>query len=72
MKTKNGLTYVDFLDWGGDEPRRTQRDGQFWFKLLHLHRPDLADEIRATDLDPFYVDDRLEAFFAYVESHWDD
>jgi hypothetical protein len=42
------------------------RLGQTAFNVLYEVAPDLADEIRATELDPFYLDDRLPAFYQWV------
>jgi len=38
------------------------RLGQTWFNELYNINPELANEIRATELDPFYVDVNLPAF----------
>lgn len=48
----------------------TQRAGQAAFNVLHALRPDLSEQVRATDLDPFYQDDRLADFFEFVEKEW--
>lgn len=37
-------------------PTSTARPGQFFFNLLYEKYPDLANEIRGTDLDPFHQD----------------
>lgn len=51
--------------------RRTQRKGQIAMNLLSDVRPDLADKVRGTDLDPFYVDARLDDKFAkWLEENW--
>lgn len=47
---------------------RDFRAGQAAFNMLYVLRPDLADQIRGTDLDPFYQDERLPAFYAWLES----
>lgn len=47
-----------------------QRRGQFMFNLLVLIRPDLADQIRCTDEDPFYDNDRIPAMIAWLAEHW--
>ena len=47
-----------------------QRDGQAAFNFLHAIKPDIANQIRTTPLDPFYQDDRLDAFFRKVEELW--
>lgn len=46
------------------------RVGQTWFNVLDQQRPDLADKIRGTDLDPFHRDDRVGNFIAWVEENW--
>lgn len=43
------------------------RAGQAAFNVLGLVRPDLAERVRGTELDPFYRDDRLDAFFVWLE-----
>jgi len=46
------------------------RRGQTAYIVLRRRRPDLADEVWATLLDPFSQDERLEAFLSYIEEHW--
>ena len=41
------------------------RDGQAHYNTLALMHPGVADEV-TEDIDPFYVDDRLPAFLAFV------
>jgi hypothetical protein len=54
------------------------RTGQAAFNVLFIHRRDLSEQIRGTDIDPFYVRDRNFAreipaeFRKWVEAHWDD
>lgn len=43
-----------------------QRYGQAMFNALYETHPDIANEIRGTDVDPFYFDARLSAFWAFV------
>jgi len=38
------------------------REGQAYFNVLETHLPHLANKVRGTDLDPFYRDDRIDAF----------
>jgi hypothetical protein len=52
------------------QARRGQRPGQAHFNALYELRPDLADEIRGTDLDPFYNDTRIPEFLCWVVAHW--
>lgn len=48
------------------------RYGQAMFNHLLSIRPDLAEQIRGTEIDPFYkvspVD--MDGFFEFVESNW--
>jgi hypothetical protein len=47
-----------------------QRLGQAAFNFLHEIRPDIADEVCATQYDPFYDDDRLYVFHLKVQELW--
>ena len=38
------------------------RKGQAYFNYLYQLHPDVADEIRGTEYDPFYNDSRIEKF----------
>jgi hypothetical protein len=50
---------------------RNWREGQTAFNLLYILRPDLSEQIRGdVQLDPFYVDGKLPAFWAWVEQEW--
>jgi len=50
------------------------RIGQVLFNALYVVRPDLAEEIRATILDPFFADswedERIKNFLVFVENNW--
>lgn len=50
------------------------RYGQAMFNHLESVRPDLAQHIRGTDTDPFYVerlsDPRWDRFVEFIESEW--
>lgn len=43
-----------------------QRTGQAYFNALDETYAELADQIRGTDLDPFYNDVNLNSFFDYL------
>jgi hypothetical protein len=45
----------------------TWRAGQAAFNFLHDLNPELAEQIRGTQLDPFHLDDRLPEFYAWLE-----
>jgi hypothetical protein len=57
--------YKHFFDIGKypDEWRR----GQTAFNFVFDTYPDIANELRATEFDPFYNDSRLPAFWEQVE-----
>lgn len=42
------------------------RWGQALFNVLHSMRPELADEIRGTTMDPFHRDDMAPVFLGWV------
>ena len=62
--------YADYLARVNDEAERTARRGQRAFNVLRDMRPDLAERVRSTGVDPFYEDSRLPAFLAWVEANW--
>lgn len=46
------------------------RAGQHAFNVLYQLRPDLAEMVRASSFDPFYVDGRLPTFYEWVAKNW--
>jgi hypothetical protein len=42
------------------------RHGQTLFNALYGLRPDLADSVRGSGLDPFYQDAKVEGFLAWL------
>lgn len=46
------------------------RKGQTYFNVLWQERPDLSKKIRGTDLDCFYMDERIPAFLEWVRNNW--
>lgn len=65
------MTYAEYLESvmryrAGTNLRR----GQAAFNMLHDHRPDLAEMVQSTDLDPYYLDARLPAFYSFVGENW--
>jgi hypothetical protein len=58
------------VSFASDEARH-QRFGQWLFNHLHGVRPDIANALRGEwELDPFYSDQYVDAFVAYVEEMW--
>lgn len=53
-----------------------QRYGQALFNQLAEHRPDLAEQVRGTSIDPFYLcgpwnnPEKWDAFISFVETNW--
>jgi len=45
------------------------REGQYVFNLLYQHYPEVADAIRGTELDMFYVDARIEDFVRIIDNY---
>jgi hypothetical protein len=43
------------------------REGQIAFNRLYVLNPELAEQVRGTEADPFYDDSRLPAFHERVE-----
>ena len=46
------------------------RLGQAAYTTLAFLRSDLADQVVATSLDPFYLNERMPAFLDFVEEQW--
>lgn len=46
------------------------RSGQTYFNLLYRINPDLANSVRSSPIDPFYLDARIPAFLLYVGKNW--
>lgn len=53
--------------------RGGMRRGQHAWLLLQRVRPNLAQVVlKDANLDPFYRDELLPDFLAYIQAHWDD
>jgi hypothetical protein len=61
--------YVEIVAWT-DSLRANWRLGQTYFNVLYRIRPHLAEQVRATDLDPFFDDNRIPSFLAFIEANW--
>lgn len=53
-----------------DRIHHKQRSGQAAYNALWEARPDIADRVRGTKVDPFYEDRRLLAFWNFVQAEW--
>lgn len=47
-----------------------ERMGQFTFNLLHLCFRDIANEIRGTEFDPFYVDEKIPILLKHLRDNY--
>lgn len=47
-----------------------QRLGQLCFNLLYEVKPTLADIIRSSSIDPFFLDCRVGEFAIYIYKNW--
>lgn len=54
--------------------RLKEREGQALFNLVHIKRPDLAEKIRGTVIDPFQAvstaDKRYRACIEFLKGSW--
>lgn len=69
------MSYDDFTErlnrlWENEIIQISQRFGQLFFNLLNEVRPDIADKIRATDLDPFFSDEVQLETIQEVKNSW--
>ena len=55
---ETSLKMIDHPDW---------RIGQCFFNALAHVAPWVAEDIRGTSLDPFYIEDNLPHFFLYLK-----
>lgn len=54
--------FADFVNGFTGERSKHQRLGQWAFNLLQEIHPEIAEKIRGTDSDPFYVDAKVPDF----------
>ena len=64
------MTFAEFKAYADKRPSWSWRKGQTAFNALYEERPELANQVRGTDTDPFHIDARLPAFWAWVEQAW--
>lgn len=65
------MTFSEFLiqlDWYNAP--KGWRTGQYLFNVLYDHRPDLANQVRGSSLDPFHLDDRVSECLNWVAENW--
>lgn len=79
MTDVTNVTYDDYLEAVliGSMQFINWRNGQVAFNTLAQMRPDLAEQVRGSDFDPFYADqlprgyEKMVSFLAYLREHWD-
>lgn len=65
------MNYTEFVQKYARQLKESPlRDGQQLFTTLLLERPDLAEQIRGTEHDPFYDDNKITACWAYLAVRW--
>lgn len=62
------MTFDELVVYMGHYRARhpSQRAGQAYFNALHEKLPDIANEIRSTEDDPFYDDRLIKGFLTRV------
>jgi len=50
---------------------KEERLGQAYFNTLDFFYRELANEIRGTDLDPFYDSSKMIVFMQFLAENWD-
>lgn len=68
-KRRETVSYVTSLIAQAQNRPIDWREGQAAYNVLSKERPDLASQINGTDLDPFYDNERLPAFYDWVASN---
>jgi len=63
------MTFQDFLNTAKNVPVGL-RTGQHLYNTLAKVRPDIADVLMETGLDPFYDDNRVPAAIATIKANW--
>lgn len=64
------MTYENYIDAVQEayKANPSWRMGQTYFNVLMDAAPDLAEEIRGTDLDPFHRDEVLPSFTLWLQT----
>ena len=67
------MTFEEFSDLVNLSPKPEHlRPGQYAWGMLHTHNLDLGIQImQMRDVDPFYDDECLPAFWDWLKENWD-
>lgn len=62
------MTFAEYITGAADyrDANPSQRTGQAFFNYLNERSPELAAKVCQSSLDPFYRNDRLPMFLAFV------
>lgn len=63
------MTFNEFIAYAS-HPVPDQRNGQAAFNALATVRPDLAEVVRGSLVDPFYRDELLPEFYEFLSEWW--
>lgn len=67
----SALTFTEFCRVVTETmPTAEVRYGQHWFNVLRAIRPDLAELVRATQLDPFHRETVSDETISFVVERW--
>lgn len=71
VRKETVLKYSDYIVVAAEAFKENdERLGQTYFNVLVELRPEIAEEIRGTDLDAFFDNDKLPAMLNYVYKRW--
>ena len=66
--TEREWEILEYVREGMRSRHKNYRDGQCLFNALYLVKPNLADEIRGSPMDPFYQDNRINLLLDWLQS----
>lgn len=66
------MTIAEYLHAVASTNQPEWRLGQTYFNILVEAHPSLAERVRSSQVDPFYRDDRIGEFLAFVSDNWDE
>ena len=68
------MEYWQYLEAAAKEQAAhpSYRNGQALFNVLYDVRPDLAEQVRGTHLDPFYDNGLVGEFLDFVAANWEE
>jgi hypothetical protein len=64
------MTYSQFEQEFNSSRNRKERPGKEYILFLEKQRPDLAEKVRNSDIDPFYKSTNLHKCQKFVEENW--